>query len=358
MSRTGRSRLLVVDFDFFFHNPLQGAEAAHRGDPLLYDWAHAETPFLQEDVWTYRAEDFIQAGVEPPRCEGLDGFWDRFTFAHPQPPLFYADSNTHAGALTPAHYALPGDAATAWQEVHLFDAHHDSGYPHHNGPTTFEEWSEEETYSCEDWMLVHHAQGSRLTLTYPAWRPEGDSHPPMVPLTVSVDDRTAAPGTFDAVFLCRSGAWVPSWCDDQFTQLLQAFPGQPRPFPGARWAHPRPDPLPLAHRYAAIRAELTATLHTATQPARQPGAEPQSAYEEVRAAYQDPDTLQTALETVAEIQAASHQRQEQTTAALATPKPGTLTSLATPRTNPHDASPRAPRDHHPPVGEPEHKPRL
>ncbi|MFG3427618.1 hypothetical protein [Streptomyces californicus] len=84
----GTERLLVVDFDFFFHNPLQGVAAAHRGDPLLYDWAHAETPFLQEDIWTYRAEDFIQAGVEPPRCEGLDGFWDRFTFADPQPPLF------------------------------------------------------------------------------------------------------------------------------------------------------------------------------------------------------------------------------------------------------------------------------
>ncbi|MFE8975789.1 hypothetical protein ACFYM7_20490 [Streptomyces cyaneofuscatus] len=310
MGTAGRRRLLVVDFDFFFHNPLQGAEAAHRGDPLLYDWAHAEAPFLQEDIWTYRAEDFIQAGIEPPRCEGLDGFWDRFTFAHPQPPFFYADSNLHAGAVTPAHYALPGEAATAWQEVHLFDAHHDSGYPHDNGPTTFEEWSEEEAYSCEDWMLVHHAQGTRLTLTYPTWRPEGESHPPIVPLTVSVDDHTAVPGTFDAVFLCRSGAWVPSWCDDQFTQLLQAFPGRARPFPGARWAHPRPDPLPLAHRYAAIRAELTATLHTATEHARQPGSERQSVYEDVRAAYQDPDTLQAALETVAEIQEASLRRLE------------------------------------------------
>ncbi|MBW3709793.1 hypothetical protein DTB58_39300, partial [Streptomyces griseus] len=80
MDTPGHGRLLVVDFDFFFHNPLEGAEAAHRGDPLLYDWGHAETPFLQEDIWTFRAEDFIRAGTSLPRCEGLDGFWDRFTF--------------------------------------------------------------------------------------------------------------------------------------------------------------------------------------------------------------------------------------------------------------------------------------
>ncbi|MFI9019299.1 hypothetical protein ACIGZI_35315 [Streptomyces griseus] len=351
MDTPGHGRLLVVDFDFFFHNPLEGAEAAHRGNPLLYDWGHAETPFLQEDVWTFRAEDFIRAGTSLPRCEGLDGFWDRFTFTHPRPPLLYADSNAHAGALTPVHYALPGEAATPWQEVHLFDAHHDSGYPHRNGPATFEEWAQEGEYSCEDWMLVHHARGTRLTLTYPTWRPQGDSHPPMAPLTVNVDDHTAIPGTFDAVFLCRSGAWVPSWCDDQLTELLQAFPGRARPFPGARWSHPRPDPLPLARRHAALFAELTAGLHTATQPAvPPPGPARESTHEELRTARQDSGTLQTALEKIAEIQAASLQRQEQTDAVLATPEPAPLTNPATPRTN--DASPHP----QPPAGE--HRPRL
>lgn len=202
--------------------------------------------FFTDWVWPFRAEAFYRAGITPPRCEDLDGFWDRFTFTEPEPPLFYADSNLFAGRVTPAHYALFDGAATTWREVHLFDAHHDSGYPHEDGPATFEQWRTMGQYSCEDWMLIHHAAGSRLTLTYPAWRPQGDAHPPMVPLSVNVDDRTPVASAFDAVFLCRSGAWVPSWCDDQFSQLLQAFPGRTHPFPGARWAHPRPDPLPQA----------------------------------------------------------------------------------------------------------------
>ncbi|MFI8194518.1 hypothetical protein ACIF8T_38375 [Streptomyces sp. NPDC085946] len=142
MEEARQPRLLVVDFDFFFPNPFEGLPAAHRGHPMLYDWRHDETPFLQDGIWAFRAEDFYRAGITPPRCEGLDGFWDRFTFTAASPPLFYADSNTYAGRLTPAHYALLDGYTTVWQEVRLFDAHHDSGYPHRHGPVTFEEWRE------------------------------------------------------------------------------------------------------------------------------------------------------------------------------------------------------------------------
>jgi hypothetical protein len=27
------------------------------------------------------------------------------------------------------------------------------------------------------------------------------------------------------VFACRSGCWVPPWCDDQWQQFIDAFPG-------------------------------------------------------------------------------------------------------------------------------------
>ncbi|MFJ9893649.1 hypothetical protein ACIQPR_09990 [Streptomyces sp. NPDC091280] len=255
-SRSPHHRLLVVDFDFFFHNPFEGLPAAHRGDLMLYDWAHAENDTLRETIWSFRAEDFLRAGVVPPRCEGYAGFWDRFTFTSVDPPLFYADSNMYAGRLTPAHFGLTGARREPWQEVHLFDAHHDSGYLHRNGPRNVEEWREAGAYSCEDWMLVHHDRGSRLTLTYPAWRPDGDEDPPWVPLNTDVDDGSPVPAAFDAVFLCRSGAWVPSWCDDQFTDLLDAFPGRAHLFPGSLWTHPRPDPLPAARRMAAVFAEL------------------------------------------------------------------------------------------------------
>ncbi|MEV0445163.1 hypothetical protein AB0I84_23280 [Streptomyces spectabilis] len=105
-------------------------------------------------------------------------------------------------------------------------------------------------------MLLHHDRGSHLSLTYPAWRPQGDSTPPLVPLRTTVDDGSPVADPFDAVFLCRSGAWVPSWCDDQFTDLLTAFPGHAELFPGSEWTHPRPDPLPDVRRIAAAVTEL------------------------------------------------------------------------------------------------------
>ncbi|MEW2493763.1 hypothetical protein AB0942_09470 [Streptomyces nodosus] len=266
-SRVPRGRLLVVDFDFFFHNPFEGLPAPHRGAQGLYDWAHGENHWLREVIWPVRAEEFLRAGIEPPRCEGHQDFWDRFSFTSDNPPLFYADSNLYAGRLTPRHYALFDLEVTAWQDVHLFDAHHDSGYPHEHGPASFEEWAGVGEFSCEDWMLVHYAKGSRLALTYPAWRPDGDSQPPMIPLHTAVDDGGAVAAPFDAVFLCRSGSWVPSWCDDQFTELLAAFPGRAHLFPGSEWKHPRPDPLPHARRLAGIFAELRARVEAQTLPA-------------------------------------------------------------------------------------------
>lgn len=129
-------------------------------------------------------------------------------------------------------------------------------------------------------MLVHHDRGSRFTLTYPAWRPDGDSYPPMVPLHTTVDDGSGVTAPFDAVFLCRSGAWVPSWCDDQFTQLLNAFPGRARLYPGSEWTHPRPDPLPQARQMIDIltgqrrrlRAQATGSPSTPTLPHPQSAA--------------------------------------------------------------------------------------
>lgn len=271
-----RGRLLVVDFDFFFHNPYEGLSAPHRGDEALFDWGHAENHLMREIVWPIRAEEFLRAGIELPRCEGHEGFWDRFTFTKNNPPLFYADSNLYAGRVTPRHYALFDLEITAWQDVHLFDAHHDSGYPHEYGPASYEEWAEVGKFSCEDWMLVHYAKGSQLQLTYPAWRPNGDSHPPMIPLHTTVDDGDEVATPFDAVYLCRSGSWVPSWCDDQFTDLLAAFPGRAHLFPGSReWNHPRLDPLPHARRMADIFAELRARLEAQTTPTPPPASHPQ-----------------------------------------------------------------------------------
>jgi hypothetical protein len=48
---------------------------------------------------------------------------------------------------------------------------------------------------------------------------------------------------FTSVFACRCGCWVPAWCDEQWQQFIDAFPGRVvsvdadlRP----RWPHAHP----------------------------------------------------------------------------------------------------------------------
>src|SRR5262245_3870702 len=93
---TAALRLLVVDFDFFFSNPLD-AGAADAVSLRLFDWGRAETVVHWEVIWPVRAAVFAEHGVALPRCEATDGFWDRFTFTTDQ--LIVADSNAYAGPL-------------------------------------------------------------------------------------------------------------------------------------------------------------------------------------------------------------------------------------------------------------------
>jgi hypothetical protein len=89
-------RLLVVDFDFFFPNPLD-AGAADTQSLRLYDWGRAETVVHREKIWPVRAAVFAGEGVPLPRCQPTTGFWDRFTLA--TDVLLVADSNAYAGPL-------------------------------------------------------------------------------------------------------------------------------------------------------------------------------------------------------------------------------------------------------------------
>ncbi len=71
----------------------------------------------------------------------------------------------------------------------------------------------------------------------PTWRrtPGSRSHR-------CTDDGRPVPGMFDTVFACRSGGWVPAWCDDQWQQFIDTFPGQVaqrRPRPADPLAPPR-----------------------------------------------------------------------------------------------------------------------
>lgn len=216
--------LLVVDWDYFFPNPFDGGDHDAVADSHLYDWAHAETLFHINRVWQTRASSFLYNGSSLPMCSGWETFWDRFTVAE-DAPLFMAESNLYAATI-PAGLGYSGSVTDVadwpWDSVWLYDAHHDCGYN-----TTLEAWRERGTITCEDWMLVHHEAGSKLHMRYPAWKTRAFEveKRTRVPVDRRFDDGAAPPVVFDAVFLCRSGAWVPPWCDHQFEDFASRYPG-------------------------------------------------------------------------------------------------------------------------------------
>lgn len=79
---------------------------------------------------------------------------------------------------------------------------------------------------------------------------------PAVTMDRAVDTLEAIPTRFHSVLMCRSGAWVPPWCDDDFTALAEAFPGK------SRWIdncnHPREFEAPSQERLDALAAGLAA----------------------------------------------------------------------------------------------------
>lgn len=212
--------LLVVDFDYFFPNPMEAGTVDNEAKGL-FDWGHVEAPFfINSVIWEVRAGTFQAYGFPLPQVTPPDGgwaaFWDRFTFADDALATF-ADSNSHAGQIT-ARSGFRGFAS-----IHLFDAHHDSGYH----VTSVEEFLDQSQYTCEDWMLYQQLKGCHdLTVHYPQWKPNGlKEKVAKGSLTKQViDDLAPLDTVFTDVFICRSGAWVPPWCDQDFLDFIAACP--------------------------------------------------------------------------------------------------------------------------------------
>ncbi|MFF9523771.1 hypothetical protein ACF1DV_17610 [Streptomyces achromogenes] len=238
--------LLVVDWDYFFPTPTAGAPLGPH--PELYAWPVAEDATHVEAIWLRRLRAFQVVGVPLPYCRGFFRFWDRFGFSS-EAVLFYADSNAWAGQLFPSNLGGAGP----WESVHLYDAHHDCGYKQNH--RSFEDWKARGPISAENWLLAHYWAGSRLSVRFPPWR-ESMRRPaeePLIPVSMTIDNGEAPNVVFDAVFVSRSGAWVPSWCDEQFGVFLEACPVSRRAeVPQNRWNQPRPDVLRMAELERAL----------------------------------------------------------------------------------------------------------
>jgi hypothetical protein len=234
------SNLLVVDWDYFFPNPMEGGFNLTGNDLYLYDWGHREATFYIDMVWGSRATGFLMHDLPLPEVtEDWKAFPDRFNLTD-DATVFYADSNVHSGLIE----SVDGEP---FEEVLLYDAHHDSGY----SVATFNDWMKKHVrkdkieFSCEDWMLVHYMAGSDLTWRFPNWHESfkerlaagpcqaGDcdlghvAHGPFWPegvnLDAAVDDGKPVDTEFDTVFICRSGAWVPPWEDGKFMQFVESW---------------------------------------------------------------------------------------------------------------------------------------
>ena len=104
----------------------------------------------------------------------------------------------------------------------------------------------------------------RLEVVYPPWRTKVEciESGPLIPVDRRIDDGTNPTRVYDAVYVCRSGAWVPPWCDDQFQQFLEGYPWEwsGQEMPDNSWNQPRPDVVPQARVHMEAKRRMNDLL--------------------------------------------------------------------------------------------------
>ena len=185
-------RLLSVDFDYFFHE-----------DPM-WSWDHHEnfSEQLANVIWHTRAADFITHDKPLPELTGQQrDFWSRVTL--PKRARVYIDES---------HDAIRHLFDKPWDEIVSVDAHHDAGYDiKRRGRAP----------DCGNWVLDALNYGATVQVLYPTWRHQHREgrQPRRGGLRIGFDTGGHL-GKFDAVFVCRSGAWVPPWCDQDWSRFI------------------------------------------------------------------------------------------------------------------------------------------
>ena len=232
--------LLSVDWDFFL--PVDHGSQ-------LFDWGHAENGlFMGPLMWQLRAAPFIQAGLPLPTCQGWQTFWQRFRFAK-NTTLFYGDSHSLA-AHSLVHMGITGRCEN-------WDGHHDLGYR----PDSLERIHRTMTVDCSDWMLLYHEiLGLQTRVVLPPWMRSIESELERgreVGAEVVQDDGTDQAEPFHRIYVARSGAWTPTWCDLDFQAFIDACPVGKKVDLSAMEGHPV-----LPREFDMAQAEATAQQWT------------------------------------------------------------------------------------------------
>ena len=202
--------LLSVDWDYFFP---EGHISADNSNWDLWDWGHLETMMFIETLWPMRAAAFLHRGLPLPTTTGEENsFWNRFQFA-PNCWMFFAESHSCVGLV---------EVEEGIKRVVNFDAHHDCGYkPLGEELKTLTKGR----IAADNWGLFYKLTNRKVEVIYPKWKTwafESET-PPASPVPRKFDNGRHLP-VFDRIFVCRSGAWVPPWCDGSYRQFLAACP--------------------------------------------------------------------------------------------------------------------------------------
>jgi len=98
-----------------------------------------------------------------------------------------------------------------------YDAHHDAGYN-----------VDSSTPQCDNWIshVKYDLNINDLEIRYPSWKPWAmQVEPkPTFNLTRIVDSVEPDEKIYYRVFICRSGAWVPPWLDNEFELFCNKCP--------------------------------------------------------------------------------------------------------------------------------------
>lgn len=233
---------LSIDFDYFV-----------RYLPT-FDWGHMESPFFQSGgMWEIRVSGYHSAGgnlrddMDPDKWARprVDQFWSvlkqlGYNFDSVRCTAI-ADSHAVAGPI----FNEVGGRAGPPELLISFDAHHDLGY---KGWSETKKVIKKEQCSCDMWLcaVLCWFEDLNARIIYPPWHSKEDlawerkqikeNLPERILSRVKADlfekrgavsplARPPRGQSFDvqALFVCRSGAWVPPWLDTMFNEFVDSI---------------------------------------------------------------------------------------------------------------------------------------
>ncbi len=193
-----------IDWDYFFPNS------------IFYDWGHNEN--FPDMLWNIRADNIpilnkkynekdIALHNYIPDQNKLKDFWNNIKIKE-NLNLIITESHLDISYIF--------DSILLYDEISIynFDAHHDI-------------YSSEEELDCGNW--AYHFLNSDESIThyhiiYPEWR---KTEPDMkIDMKIDINTHYQIPDNlpiFDILFICRSGAWTPSWADDDWINFIECW---------------------------------------------------------------------------------------------------------------------------------------